>query len=289
MSWLALSNGVLVRDMWPGIVATRECRHSRLYSASWQRCPAELEDVFAWCKVLANKPRVPEDRLKQYSLIHQSIDVKPLGRRGIPHPVSFRVQGFLADFNLQLTGNWNGDIGHAPAAIQHVRLDGGAFEDIFSGQVDALRNVAHVVQESLCPDSPKPVIDMICPDGTIYANRNVFMPHPSANGLFNRSVELTPVEDPDGAIAAIAHSWRIPYRSRFGRRNDMGYTKELPPSNLQRGDFIEITAELEMFMNEPPNAVPTFEVRLRLRNLVRLCKAEFMPLVLTPGHDGSLS
>ena len=104
-------NGELLRDLWPGGLGRAGTDHNSVDSLeSWQLMPVAFEDLCDWAKpkIDLDAPKIISGGGKRtpYALLW-SPHLFQDDRADEMHRVSFRVHGFISNFDIRPLGNWN--------------------------------------------------------------------------------------------------------------------------------------------------------------------------------------
>ncbi|KAI0057145.1 hypothetical protein BV25DRAFT_1841834 [Artomyces pyxidatus] len=253
------SNGRdLIRDKWPGCVATREPIHPTLRSPraqigtscvkhpiptnlNWQRCPNTIDRIKQWCSVDAEFA----DGEHIYCLMHNSEMFQHDTSKAGGSQVVFRLHGFLGShFDVWIPRDRDSRIDCAvPTEDRCVELTGQPCQDIFQEQVDVLKILVKHIATCIGVDYSSCTRTMISPQGGI-------------------CMRLTA-----GSVQDLA-TYRL---------DDSGRLAKLM-SPLQEGDFVEVGSRLHIRGRESPLGVKELDFEMRVVRIIRLCRRDLVPL-----------
>ncbi|KAI0063878.1 hypothetical protein BV25DRAFT_1837422 [Artomyces pyxidatus] len=249
MAFLSTADGVdIIRNRWPGQVAKRVWPPNA-EPAPWQRCPSSPTELSNWCSVELQT----RGRAAVHVLVYD-VDVFAGHRNGNGHEVVFRLNGFLGDLHL---GPHVLDKTRNASTAEHgepyIQLVGGRFSDVFNEQTECLARVVRLVESY----------------------------------LRNSSSEITQnVIDSSGAVRVMIERGT---GSRVGslpvfRRDYIGRSWKLPQEELRPGDFVEVAAVVVVNDTATVNEGQK-EVKMAIVRVTRLCKEEFVSLVMGKGEE----
>ncbi|KAL1945773.1 hypothetical protein VTO73DRAFT_1775 [Trametes versicolor] len=252
---LCASESQLARDLWPSglgnpILDTEQKKDL----PAWRVVPADYESLCQWLYVDRDEASTPPK-----VLIHPAHhDVENM-------ELILRMQGIVADVNLNPLGNWNGEVEHAPKALQSLTLTGAACKDAFGAQQRSLANIIELIYKQLCLPPP-------CgrdAHADIVLKRRVFTKVRPTTQL---SSSLTKQDDPTGRAAKIAHQWCAEHRVVVGVQKEDGTIARANPMVIRRGDFVDVAVTLHIVTMRARKVRKT-EVFFSPQEVVRLAPA----------------
>ncbi|EIM79106.1 uncharacterized protein STEHIDRAFT_116789 [Stereum hirsutum FP-91666 SS1] len=234
----------LVRDDYPAKIARNASEPTDWEQMSKETCvPLGFDDLFDWVK-LQELPFSP-DPSRKWEVVHvphsDTFDENSLS----PSPqtslrrMTIRIYGVIGNLNLMDFGNWDRTEAGAAKAMQFLSLRAGPFQLQFSAQQAALADLRKMVFRLLGEHEPN----------TNYNPDEMFFHRRAFNKIdgFGFQQPLTSALDSDEArLAAMASRWTPTVSPPYGRKLGDGSIKKTNPAVFNRGDFVDVTAAIEI-------------------------------------------
>ncbi|KAI0062395.1 hypothetical protein BV25DRAFT_1915946 [Artomyces pyxidatus] len=264
----------LVRDSWPQMVA-RLAQDDKEFNdmSSQETVPATFESLCEW--VYVYELIRSRDLGRRYRFLHQPGNTLSLsGSDGRGREVTIRFQGFLGQHNLKPLGNWRGELRNAHKAVQFVELGCGPFIDQMESQISCVANIKKLVfRDVLNPqDASAALPESTNVDRTLSFQRRVFTKIVSGND--STPSVLSIMDDPTRQAASVSKFWRVTTKIAFGRKTIEGRVERCNHRAFSPGDFIDVTARIDIANVRTKYDVNTLKVFLAPITIVQLCKAE---------------
>ncbi|KAH9858956.1 hypothetical protein C2E23DRAFT_699449, partial [Lenzites betulinus] len=250
----------LARDMWPDkaahLIQENTISASTLVDA--RMVPISVEDLSEWLWV-DHQPEMSR------ALVYVRQDVEGAGDTNLE--VIVRLQGVIADLNMNIGGNWDGTGMNAKKATQHITLISGGRDDAFEPQLRAVAAMREVILLQLGvsadtrPNRP----------GTLVLRRRVFTKIRVGTNDHLPSV-LKAAEDPRSKFADIKSHWRVTERIVAATQLETGAIHAIPPLALRRGDLVDVSARITVTIMRNSNG-RYYEVAFEPTTVVRLAHA----------------
>ncbi|KAH9852845.1 hypothetical protein C2E23DRAFT_885220 [Lenzites betulinus] len=253
MSFIAADAVQLARDLWPsGLGRPAQDKTELKDLPTWKVVPASYEALCQWLYVDREDgeavPRV---------LVHREDEAEAT-------EMILRIQGIVADVNLNPLGNWKGDAAHAPKAVQALTIVGGPCKDAFGAQRRAICNIRELICQLLCLPSPGSK-----GGNDILLKRRVFTKVRALSESQTPSA-LTSQEDPVGRAAKIAHMWNVEHRITAGIQHENGTITRANPLVIRKGDFVDVAVSIQVI---------TMRARRVRKSEILLCPLEVVRLM----------
>ncbi|KAH9884300.1 hypothetical protein C8Q73DRAFT_661185 [Cubamyces lactineus] len=265
--WLA-NTMTLARDLWPKSIGRliQEGQTSIDNLPSARKIPTTPEALAEW---LCVEPMPSQGQAAVYirSDVPGVAQLNEGSTHDDPLELVIRLQGVIADMNLNVGGDWDGSVDNVMRAKQHLSLIGGGCKAAFEPQesaVNAIRELVLVMlgkSEELGRGRP----------GTITLRRRVFtkIRHGVNDDLPN---VVRASEDPKKRFHDIRHSWRVTERVTAGVQQADGQINVIPPLTLRRGDFVDVSVRVNVAMMRTAQG-PRYEVLFEPLTVVKLLAA----------------
>ncbi|KAH9848085.1 hypothetical protein C2E23DRAFT_740292, partial [Lenzites betulinus] len=246
----------LARDLWPsGMGRLTNDKDELKDLPSWRVVPSTFEGLCQWLFV-------DRDDGQSTVLIHpEHHDQEKL-------QVTLRLQGIVADANLNALGNWNGDVLHAPKAVQTLTILGGSCKEPFGAQQRTLAHIRELVLKLLCLPSAAPSQN----GHNIVLKRRVFTKVQSSSSSSDTPSALTTSDDPAGRALKIVHMWNVDHRIMVGVQREDGTIARANPLVIRRGDLIDVAATIQVISMRTRHTRKT-EILFCPKEVVRLASA----------------
>ncbi|KAF7792443.1 hypothetical protein EIP86_003480 [Pleurotus ostreatoroseus] len=189
------------------------------------KLPENLQDLSAWAHV----QRFTATPTNPYLLVHSG---EALNNAEQVHEVFFRVQGYVLEVNMEPLGDWDGELSGAPKARQFLTLHGGADNELFAVQCDALSLVREFILRRT--RSTKVNTDQ---NGRIYMHNKVFS---KVKVGFKQKSVLTDADDPFDRARHVAKHWLVTKKIVFGFQDAAGKLKAASYLAIRPGDFVDV-------------------------------------------------
>ncbi|KAI0062087.1 hypothetical protein BV25DRAFT_1916378 [Artomyces pyxidatus] len=272
------SDNGLVRDDWPNAIA-RLAQDIKEYPemSTQETVPATFESICDWAYVFYRAHR--QDLVRSHVLLSKP-NTPALNMPEIQciEEVNIRFQGFLGQHNLKVFGSWNGNSVHnVHKAVQFLEITSGPFKAQMVDQIVCVDNIRRlVIREILPPQDAAATIRLMPPPGeSLSFQRRVFKK--IQNGSHYPPSVLTAIDDPTGQTASFARQWRVTSKIALGRKVATGKVERCSPLVFSYGDFVDVTARVDIANVTTENDVPTVKVFFAPVTVIQLCKADDVP------------
>ncbi|KAI0063885.1 hypothetical protein BV25DRAFT_1914943 [Artomyces pyxidatus] len=290
----------LIRDAWPDAVG-RLAQDKKEFLAMMfhETVPPTFEELCEWAYV-HHLARTTNDFGRRFMFLHHpGYTAAATGAHVGGTEITIRFQGFLGQHNLKTFGNWHGDGRSAHRAVQFMELGCGPFVTQMVHQVACIENIKKFVFREILSgqDADTAVRTSAGTDNFLSFQRRVFTK--IRDGPNAPPSVLTPLDDPTGEAAAVSQNWRVTSKISFGKKTADGGVQRCSYHILGPGDFVDVTARIDIASVHTEYNVPTIKVFLAPITIVQMCRAEDVPQVMgvevvsqaldtdTTGHGGS--
>ncbi|KAI0066308.1 hypothetical protein BV25DRAFT_1797647, partial [Artomyces pyxidatus] len=282
----------LVRDGWPNAVA-RLWQDVKEYGdmSFYESVPSTFEDLCRWAYLFLRTRN--HDVAKGFVFLYRPENPSVLPGNGAE--VVIRFQGFIGQCNLKPLGNWKGHVSYplrhvitefhvcpivrtpdtAHRAVHYLELKPGPFITEMEAQVSCVEKIRTFVFRELLSTEDAAVAERGNGEGKtdlLSFQRRVFTK--VQNGSDTLPSVLDPLDDPDGVVASMHRFWRVTEKIGLGRKLSNGHVERCSHLVFGSGDFVDVTARIEIANVQTEHGVPTVKVFLSPVTVVQLCKAK---------------